>query len=219
MFASYNGSMFVLGIAGGSGSGKTTIVDRLLRGPVGSAITLLPHDAYYRSRPDMPKVIRETDNWDHPEALDNDLFVEHLDRLKSGQDVERPVYNFAIHHRMPETIRLESRAILLVDGILLFALEEIRRRLDLKVFVDTPADLRIVRRLVRDVNERGRSVESVVDQYQRTVRPMHDRFVEPSRGFADVILPWVDRNDEAIRTVEARIREHIPLEEQAEGLS
>lgn len=206
--------MFLLGIAGGSGSGKTTIVDRLLRGPVGGAVSLVPHDAYYRSRHDMPDAVREVENWDHPDAIDNDLFCQHLDELKAGRDVDRPVYNFATHTRSPESIRLESRPVLLVDGLLLFAIPEIRKRLDLKIFVDTPADLRVVRRLVRDVNERGRTVESVTDQYQRTVRQMHDQFVEPSRKYADVIIPWEYHNDVAIRLIEARIRELMPDEEE-----
>ena len=202
--------MFVLGIAGGSGSGKTTIVDRILRGLVGEAVTLVPHDAYYLSRSDMPLVVRASGNWDHPEALDNVLFCRHLDELRDGRPVERPFYDFANHRRSQETVVLEPRPVLLVDGILLFSIPEIRRRLDLKIFVDTPADLRIVRRLVRDVQERGRSVESVTDQYQHTVRPMHDQFVEPSKKFADAVIPWEYRNDEAIRLIEARIREHVP---------
>ena len=144
----YNSGMFLLGIAGGSGSGKTTIVDRILRGPVGGAVSLVPHDAYYRSRHDMPDAVREIENWDHPDAIDNDLFCRHLDELKAGRDVDRPVYNFATHSRSPETVRLDARPVLLVDGLLLFSIPEIRRRLDLKIFVDTPADLRIVRRLV-----------------------------------------------------------------------
>lgn len=215
----YNSGMFLLGIAGGSGSGKTTIVDRLLRGPVGGAVSLVPHDAYYRSRHDMPDAVREIENWDHPDAIDNDLFCQHLDELKTGRDVDRPAYNFATHSRSLETVRLEARPVLLVDGLLLFAIPEIRHRLDLKIFVDTPADLRIVRRLVRDVNERGRTVESVTDQYQRTVRPMHDQYVEPSRKHADVVIPWEFHNDEAIRLIEARIRELIPETVEMAGLA
>lgn len=202
--------MLTLGIAGGSGSGKSTIVDRILRGPVGEYVSLMPHDAYYLSRSDMPVAVRAAENWDHPDALDNPLFCRHLDELKSGHAIERPVYNFSTHSRSADTVHMEPRPILLVDGILLFSIPEIRRRLDVKIYVDTPADLRIVRRLVRDVHERGRTVESVTDQYQHTVRPMHDQFVEPSKRFADVVLPWEFRNDEAIRLIEARIKEHIP---------
>ena len=211
--------MFVLGIAGGSGSGKTTILDRILRGPVGSAVSLIPHDAYYLSRGDMPAHVCDSENWDHPDALDNDLFVRHLDDLKAGRAVDRPVYNFATHSRSHETVRLETRPVLLVDGILLFAIPAIRDRLDLKIFVDTPADLRIVRRLVRDLNERGRSVESVTDQYVTTVRPMHDQFVEPSRKAANVVIPWEYHNDQAVRMIEATIRDHIPDEDEGEGVA
>lgn len=211
--------MFTLGIAGGSGSGKTTILDRILRGPVGAAVVLLPHDAYYLSRVDMPADVRDSENWDHPDALDNELFVRHLDELKAGRAIDRPVYNFATHSRAIETIRLEPRPVLLVDGILLFAIPTIRDRLDLRVFVDTPADLRIVRRLVRDINERGRTVESVTDQYVQTVRPMHDQFVEPSRRAANVIIPWEFHNASAVKMVESTIREHIPDDEEGEGLA
>jgi uridine kinase len=206
--------MFLLGIAGGSGSGKTTIVDRILRGPVGGSVLLMPHDAYYLSRSDMPVAVRAADNWDHPDALDNVLFCRHLDELKAGRAVDRPVYDFAKHSHSAETVRLDPRPVILVDGILLFSIPEIRRRLDLKIYVDTPADLRIVRRLVRDVQERGRTVESVTDQYQHTVRPMHDQYVEPSKKFADAVIPWEFRNDEAIRLIEARIREHMPDDEE-----
>jgi uridine kinase len=211
--------MFVLGIAGGSGSGKTTILDRILRGPVGGAVSLLPHDAYYLSRNEMPEHVRTTMNWDHPDALDNRLFVNHLDRLRTGIAVDRPVYNFAMHARSPETVTIDARSVLLVDGILLFAIPEIRDRLDLRLYVDTPADLRIVRRLVRDITERGRSVESVTDQYVSTVRPMHDQFVEPSKKAAHVIIPWELHNDSAVRMVEDTIRRHIPDDEEGEGLA
>ena len=210
--------MFTLGIAGGSGSGKTTILERILRGPVGSAVVLLPHDAYYHSRVDMPAHVRDQENWDHPDALDNELFVRQLDDLKAGRAIDRPVYNFATHSRATETIRLEPRPVLLVDGILLFAIPAIRDRLDLRIFVDTPADLRIVRRLVRDIHERGRSVESVTDQYVQTVRPMHDQFVEPSRRAANVIIPWEFHNASAVRMVESAIREHIPDDDEGEVL-
>jgi uridine kinase len=209
--------MFVIGIAGGSGSGKTTILDRILRGPVGSSIALLAHDAYYLSKSNMPADVRNNENWDHPDALDNDLFVKHLDELKMGRDIDRPVYNFATHSRSQETIRLESRPVILVDGILLFSIPAIANRLDLKLFVDTPSDLRIVRRLARDISERGRTVESVTDQYQKTVRPMHDQFVEPSKRWADVVIPWEFANDQAIRMIESTIREHMPTDEQEIG--
>lgn len=197
--------MFVLGLAGGSGSGKSTILDRIMRGPMGGFVSLIPHDAYYLSKPDMPEDVRESDNWDHPDTLDNQLFVEHIQKLKSGESIDRPVYDFTTHRRSTKTERVQSNYVLLVDGILLFAIDEIRRQLDLKIFVDTPADLRIVRRLTRDIQERGRTVQSVTEQYINSVRPMHDQYVEPSRKYADILIPWETQNNQAISLIESHI--------------
>lgn len=208
--------MFVLGIAGGSGSGKSTIVDDLRRLVGSAAVGHLPHDAYYLSRDDMPAAVRDGMNWDHPDALDNALFADHIDTLRAGFPVARPTYDFAAHARAADTVVVPPRPVLLVEGILLFAVPEVRRRIDLKAFVDTPADLRILRRLVRDVAERGRTVESVVEQYHRTVRPMHDLFVEPSRRFADVVLPWESPNPQAVALLAARVREHLPDEDRVD---
>jgi uridine kinase len=205
--------MFILGIAGGSGSGKSTVVDRLLDPAAGGGVAHLPHDMYYRNRADMPAHVGDALNWDHPDALDNDLFAQHIDDLRAGRSVRRPVYNFATHSRAVESVPVEPQPVLLVEGILLFAIPAIRDRLDLKVFIDTPADLRILRRMVRDVNERGRTVDSVVEQYHATVRPMHDAFVEPSKKFADAVIPWELRNDQAVALISARVREHIPDED------
>jgi uridine kinase len=206
--------MFVLGIAGGSGSGKTTVVDRLLAGhPAG--VGHLPHDAYYRSRADVPADLRDADNWDHPDALDSDLFAAHIDALRAGRAVDRPTYDFERYRRAEATVRVEPPAVLLAEGILLFAVPAVRERLDLRVFVDTPADLRILRRLVRDVRERGRTVDGVVAQYHATVRPMHERFVEPSRRWADVVVPWERPNPQAVAVLAARVREHLPDDEIA----
>ncbi|MGL4424410.1 MAG: uridine kinase [Gemmataceae bacterium] len=198
--------MFILGIAGGSGSGKSTIVDQLLELPDAPPVAHLPHDAYYHTRSLMPTTVRDTENWDHPDALDNDLFVEHLQQLKAGHPVERPVYDFSKHARASATIRVAAGPVLVVEGILVFALPAIRELMDLKVYIDTPADLRILRRLQRDVNERGRTVDSVVQQYHGTVRPMHDRFVEPSKRFADVVVPWELRNVAAVQMLAATVR-------------
>ena len=181
---------FVIGIAGGSGSGKSAIVDQLMRSDHGSRISLLPHDAYYLDGDRMPKEIREADNWDHPDALDNRLFLEHIDRLLSGQDIARPVYDFSTHSRTSGIQSVLPQPVLLLEGILLLAIPEIRRRIDLCIFVDTPPDERIVRRMLRDIAERGRTVESVARQFRSTVRPMHDQFVEPSRAHAHVVIPW-----------------------------
>jgi uridine kinase len=195
----------VIGIAGGTGSGKTTVVERLTAGVFGPQICVLPHDAYYRNFELLPKVTEEMRNWDHPDALDNRLFVEHIDQLRAGQPIDRPVYDFSVHHRTAETIRVTPRPILLLEGILLFAIPTICERISLRVYIDTPSDVRIVRRTVRDVEERGRTARSVVDQYIQTVRPMHEQFVEPSRYSAHLWIPWISDNPEAIEVLSARI--------------
>ena len=205
--------MFTIGIAGGTGSGKTTVVERLFCHVGTQFVSHLPHDAYYLNRTAMPNTVRETNNWDHPDALDNRLFVEHLDHLRAGLAIDRPEYHFPTHSRAKSTVAVSVKPVLLVEGILLFAIPEIRSRLDLKVYVDTPADMRILRRVVRDVNERGRSIDSVVDQYHATVRPMHERYVEPSRRHADVVIPWELHNETAIALLAARVREHLPDDE------
>jgi uridine kinase len=202
--------MFVIGIAGGSGSGKSTLVDQLVRGDGGGAVAVLRHDAYYRNRADMPEAVRATDNWDHPDALDTGLFVAHIDTLRAGQPVTCPVYDFTTHTRSPATVRIDPRPVLLVEGLLLFAVPAVRERIDLRVFVDTPADLRLARRVARDVAERGRTAQSVVEQYLRTVRPMHHRYVQPSRRHAHVQVPWVDYNPRAVSLLAAQIAAHVP---------
>jgi uridine kinase len=198
--------MFVIGIAGGTGSGKTTIVSRLARSGLAGQISLLPHDAYYHSGDRMPTHLKHDDNWDHPDALDTQHFVEQVDQLLAGRAVERPVYDFATHSRAPQTVRVEPRPVLLLEGLLLLAVPEVRQRLNLGVYIDTPADLRVTRRVRRDVAERGRTVESVVHQYEHTVRPMHERFVEPSRQYAHLVVPWVFHNEPAIDALLARLR-------------
>lgn len=197
--------MFVVGIAGGSGSGKTTVVERILRALPAEQVAFLPHDAYYHGHAARPEALRHTDNWDHPDALDNALFVAHLDALRQGQVVARPDYDFARHSRRPTTIPIEPRPILLVEGILLLAVPEVRQRLDLRVFVDTPDDVRLLRRMQRDVRERGRTVDSVAAQYTATVRPMYRTFIEPSRAHAHVILPWEEQNEPGVEVIVARL--------------
>lgn len=197
----------VIGIAGGSGSGKSTLVRRLLDSPVGPRLTLLAHDAYYRNGSDMDHAIRVAENWDHPDALDNPLFIEHLDRLRAGEAIERPVYDFKTHSRTDRTERVEPRPVVLLDGILLLAIREVRERIDLRVYVHTPAEERLIRRISRDVAERGRSLESVVSQFRATVRPMHDVHVEPSRDHAHVVIPWDlgPDNSAAVELLVARV--------------
>ncbi len=210
---------FVIGIAGGSGSGKTTLVERLLSSDRADLISFLPHDHYYLSRDRMPESVRAQENWDHPEVLDNDLFVQHIDRLLAGQPVERPVYDFATHSPGREVVLVEPRPVLLLEGILLLAVPAIRERIDLRVYVDTPSDLRLVRRMVRDIQDRGRTVASVAEQYQATVRPMHELFVEPSRAHAHLIVPWLFHNQEAVEVLLARIGRKPPPESNEPALS
>lgn len=200
--------MFVIGIAGGSGSGKTTLVERLLA--ESGSVSHLPHDAYYRNREDMPDPLRDHPNWDHPDTLDSDLFIQHMDALKHGHGILRPTYDFTLHRRAELTVPVRPGPVLLVEGILLFAIKSIRKRIDLKVYIDTPADLRILRRMQRDVSERGRKVDDVVEQYHASVRPMHDQYVEPSKRFADVVIPWELHNPPAVSLLAAKVREHLP---------
>lgn len=202
--------MFVIGIAGGSGSGKSTLVDQLLHGKDAAHVALLRHDAYYRNRTDMPEAVRAAENWDHPAALDTALFVAHIDALRVGRPVACPAYDFTTHSRSPATVLVDPRPVLLVEGLLLFAVPAVRERIDLRVFVDTPADLRLARRVARDVAERGRTAQSVVEQYLRTVRPMHHRYVQPSRRHAHVRVPWVDHNPRAVSLLAAQIAAHVP---------
>jgi uridine kinase len=185
---------YIVGIAGGSGSGKSTVIDALLSSRHGPQMSLLNHDAYYLDREQMPMMIAQQENWDHPEALDNPLFVAHLRALIAGQGIHRPVYDFTCHRRSKD---------ILLDGILVLAIPEIEQLIDLKVFVDTPADERILRRILRDTRERGRTIESVIDQYRTTVRPMYEQFVAPSRSRANLIVPWdgQDHNHSAVEVL------------------
>lgn len=198
--------VIVPGIAGGSGSGKSTIVHRLLNGPLAAQICHLSHDSYYKDLSLLPRLPDGAGNWDHPEALDNQLFIEHLDALLSGKPVRQPIYDFTTHTRRSAVAEIHPRPILLVEGILLLAIPQIRERLGLKIFVDTPPDLRLLRRTLRDIQERGRSITSVAEQYQLTVRPMHEQFVEPSRQHADVLIPWVHENPAALQLLTARLQ-------------
>ena len=179
----------VIGVAGGTGSGKTTVARTLLDRIGRSAITFLQHDAYYRDLSHLPLEERETFNFDHPDALETELMVEHLERLRGGEPAEIPVYDFTRHVRREETVTAEPNPVIMVEGILVLAEKELRERMDVKVYVDTAADLRFIRRLRRDIQERDRSLESVIEQYRSSVRPMHLEFVEPSKRHADVIVP------------------------------
>lgn len=195
-------SVFVLGVAGGSGSGKTTLVDRLLAMVGPERVACLHHDSYYRP---LDGADPASWNFDHPDALETDLLVEHLLALKAGRPVEVPLYDFATHSRRPETRAVAPGPVVLVEGILILADPRVRQELDLAVFVDAEADLRLLRRLRRDVRERGRSWESVLEQYEQFVRPMHERFVEPSRRVADVIVPGLGAMNGALEVLAARV--------------
>lgn len=198
---------FLIGIAGGTGSGKTTVANAIVKRVGEERIAILSHDSYYRDFVDLPKDIFERQNFDHPDSLESELLVRHLKALKQGMVVETPIYDFKVHRRAAETRRVEPRKVILVDGILIYAEPELRKLFDVKIYVDTDADIRLIRRLKRDIAERGRSVESVVTQYESTVRPMHMEFVEPSKRYADLIIPEGGENTVALDFLFARLRE------------
>ena len=202
----------IIGICGGTGSGKTTVANRILEAVNKQDVIFLQQDSYYRDLKDMPLDTRNLANFDHPDALDNDLLVKHLRRLKDGQIAELPIYDFKTHTRLPETLRTEPKPIIIVEGILVFADARLLAEMDVKVFVDTPDDIRFIRRLRRDIAERGRTAESVMEQYEMTVRPMHIQFVEPSKRYADVIIPEGGSNLVGIDLISGKIRERLARE-------
>jgi len=197
----------VLGVAGGSGSGKTTVAQAVLDAVGRHRIAFVAQDSYYRDRkwasPDEPLHF----NFDHPDALDHDLLIAHMKDLRSGKQAQIPVYDFVTHRRREETVRVEPRAVILLEGILLFVDPKLRALLDFKIFVDTDSDIRLIRRLRRDIADRGRQVEDVLAQYEETVRPMHLEFVEPSKRYADVIIPEGGENRVALEMVTARVEQ------------
>lgn len=195
----------VIGIAGGTGSGKSTLVRRIVEHLPGR-VAVLPQDAYYLDRRDLPFEERARLNYDHPLAFDTPLLIRHLQALKQGKPVRRPVYDFTQHLRDRRTVWVEPRDVIVVEGILVLAEEALRPLLDIKIFVDTDADVRILRRLVRDIEKRGRTLESVISQYLETVKPMHEQFVEPSKRYADLIIPEGGFNRVAVDVLLARIR-------------
>jgi uridine kinase len=197
---------FVIGVAGGSGSGKTTVVRRIVNSLGDGQVSLLEQDRYYRERGDLRLEERAALNYDHPDSLENDLLVQHVKALRGGSPVEVPVYDFARHAREPERLTVAPRRAIIVEGILIFADPDLRRLMDVKVFVDADDDTRFIRRLQRDISERGRTVASVIDQYLGTVKPMHLEFVEPSKRYADVIIPLGGHNTVAIDMLLTLIR-------------
>ena len=198
-------SPFVIGVAGGTGSGKTTVANAILRQVGTDRISVLFHDAYYRDWADLPKDVLDRKNFDHPDSLETELLIRHVRALREGMVVEAPIYDFKTHRRTAETRRVEPKRVVLVEGILIFAEPELRKLFDVKVFVDTDADVRLIRRIRRDIEERGRTLESVVEQYSATVRPMHLEFVEPSKRWADLIIPEGGENAAAMEFLFARL--------------
>jgi uridine kinase len=199
----------IIGICGGTGSGKTTVANRILESVSASQVVFIQQDSYYRNITDLPLDYRNIANFDHPDALDNDLLVNHVRRLKAGEAVALPQYDFTTSTRMNETRHVDSKPIVIVEGILIFSDPRLLEQMDIKVFVDTPDDIRFIRRLRRDLAERGRTVESVIEQYIATVRPMHMQFVEPSKRHADVIIPEGGHNLVSIDLLSGKIRERL----------
>ncbi len=200
--------VMVIGIAGGTGSGKTTLTRRLME-CFGSDVSVLNHDNYYKAHDDMPFEERCKLNYDHPDSFDTDLLVRDLRLLKAGQTVQCPTYDYTVHNRAEATIEVKPSKVVIVEGILIFENQALRDQMDVKLFVDTDADVRILRRVLRDVKERGRSLDSVVSQYLTTVKPMHEAFVEPSKKHADLIVPEGGRNLVALDMIVRRVQHHI----------
>lgn len=211
----------IIGIAGGTASGKSTVarkvVEGLAKGRPERAITFLDQDSYYRDLSDVPLEVRREFNWDHPDAYDVDLLVEQLNALREGRAVEKPVYSFSDYAREPRTVNVRPGEAVVLEGILVLQLEQLRRCLDVKVFVDADDDVRVVRRLIRDVKERGRDFDSVVSQYMRTVRPMHHAFVEPSKRYADIVIPHGGNNEIAIGMLVSALRDRLERTSRQNG--
>jgi uridine kinase len=194
-------AMMIIGICGGTGSGKTTVAKKIISSVGAEKAACIQLDSYYRNRDNMPLDCRNHANFDHPDAFDSDLLFSHLEALRTGKPIDQPVYDFVTHSRRPDTIRIEPRPVIIVEGILVFLEARIRDLMDIKIFVDCPPDVRFIRRLERDIRERGRSIESVIEQYVSTVRPMHLQFVEPEKQWADVILPEGGFNEVGISLI------------------
>lgn len=198
----------IIGIAGGTGSGKTTLTRRL-KERFGPDVSVISHDNYYKQHDEMSYEERCQLNYDHPDAFDTDLMVEQVQALRRGETIACPVYDFTVHNRSGETLLIAPTSVIVLEGILIFAEPRLRDLMDIKIYVDTDADVRILRRIVRDVNKRGRSLESVVSQYLTTVKPMHEQFVEPSKRYADIIVPEGGKNSVALDMIIRRVEHHL----------
>ncbi len=201
-------NILVIGIAGGTGSGKTTLMSNLIAN-FQEDVTILSHDNYYKRHDELTYEQRCKLNYDEPAALETDLMARHLDLLRQGQAIDCPVYDFTVHNRSDETIRLVPKKVIIVEGILIFENKPLRDLMDIRIFVDTDSDIRLCRRILRDVQERGRTLESVVEQYQETVKPMHEMYVEPSKKYANLIVPEGGKNLVALDMITGRIRRHL----------
>ena len=206
--------ILVIGIAGGTGSGKTTLMKNLIT-RYGDRVTVLSHDNYYKRHDELPYEERCKLNYDEPAALETDLMARHLDRLRHGESIQCPVYDFTVHNRSEETILVVPQSVIIVEGILIFENKQLRELMDIRIFVDTDADVRLCRRIHRDVNKRGRTLESVLQQYQETVKPMHEKYVEPSKRFADIVVPEGGKNLVALDMILGRIERHLKETEEA----
>ncbi|WP_102026941.1 uridine kinase [Salirhabdus sp. Marseille-P4669] len=196
----------VIGVAGGTGSGKTSVTRSIIDQFEDKTILMIEQDFYYKDQSDLPFEERLKTNYDHPLAFDNDLLIDHLQKLLNRESIQKPVYDYALHTRSDEKIRVEPKDVIILEGILVLEDERLRELMDIKVFVDTDADLRIIRRITRDINERGRTIDSVIDQYVNVVRPMHLQFVEPTKRYANIIVPEGGENLVAIDLLTTKIR-------------
>ena len=201
-------NILVIGIAGGTGSGKTTLMNRLIE-RFGTEVSVLSHDNYYKRHDELSYEQRCLLNYDEPDALETDLMARHLDRLRRGESIQCPVYDFTLHNRSDETVTIVPKKVIIVEGILIFTDKQLRELMDIRIFVDTDADVRLCRRIKRDVNKRGRTLESVLEQYQNTVKPMHEMYVEPSKKYADIVVPEGGKNLVALDLIMGRIKRHL----------
>lgn len=204
----------LIGITGGTGSGKSTVAREIYKRFNENCIAMVEQDAYYKDQGNLSYEERIKTNYDHPDAFDTSLLLEHLNKLINREAINKPMYDFEIHTRKKETVRVEPKDIVIVEGILVLAEPELRKLLDIKIYVDTDADVRIIRRLIRDINERGRTVDSVINQYLNVVRPMHMQFIEPTKRYADIIIPEGGHNKVAIDIISANIRQYLQKEEE-----